>query len=162
MERASGKEGNVEFITIYEISKILSSSLDLRKTVREVLNVLSSHLKMQRGMVSLVQESGELQVVGASGLSDAEISRGRFQIGEGVTGKIMKTGMPIVVPDIAKEPLFLNRTGSRNLQEDKVVSFMGVPVKVGREIIGVISVDREFDGQPTNFGYPDLSVFCAG
>ncbi len=151
MERASGKEGNVEFITIYEISKILSSSLDLRKTVREVLNVLSSHLKMQRGMVSLVQESGELQVVGASGLSDAEISRGRFQIGEGVTGKIMKTGMPIVVPDIAKEPLFLNRTGSRNLQEDKVVSFMGVPVKVGREIIGVISVDREFDGQPTNF-----------
>ena len=149
--RASEKEGNVELITIYEISKILSSSLDLRKTVREVLNVLSSHLKMQRGMVSLVQESGELQVVGASGLSDVEISRGRFQIGEGVTGKIMKSGMPVVVPDVAKEPLFLNRTGSRNLKEERVVSFMGVPVKVGRETIGVISVDRELDGQRPNF-----------
>ena len=149
--KASEKEGNVELVTIYEISKILSSSLDLRRTVREVLNVLSSHLKMQRGMVSLVQESGELQVVGASGLSDVEISRGRFQIGEGVTGKIMKSGMPVVVPDIAKEPLFLNRTGSRNLEEDRVVSFIGAPIKVGRETIGVISVDRELDGQRPNF-----------
>lgn len=151
MAKPFEQEGNVELITIYEISKILSSSLDLRRTVREVLNVLSSHLKMKRGMVSLVQESGELQVVGASGLSDVEISRGRFQIGEGVTGKIMKSGMPVVVPDIAKEPLFLNRTGSRNLDEGRVVSFMGAPIKVGREIIGVISVDRELDGQRPNF-----------
>ncbi len=149
--KESAMEGNVELVTIYEISKILSSSLDLHKTIREVLNVLSSHLKMSRGMVSLVQESGELQVVGASGLSEEEIRRGRFQIGEGVTGKIMKTGLSAVVPDVAKEPLFLNRTGSRNLEKDSVVSFIGVPIKVGRDTIGVISVDRELDGQPQNF-----------
>lgn len=150
--RVPGKESNIELITIYEISKILSSSLDLNKTIREVLNILSSHLKMRRGMVSLVQEdSGDLQVVGASGLSEDEIRRGRFRIGEGVTGKIMKSGMPVVVPDIAKEPLFLNRTGSRNLEDEGVVSFIGVPIKVGRETIGVISVDRELDGQRPNF-----------
>ncbi len=144
-------ENNVELITIYEISKILSSSLDLHKTVREVLNVLSSHLKMKRGMVSLVQDTGELQVVGASGLSEEEMRRGRFRIGEGVTGKIMKSEMPVVVPDIAKEPLFLNRTGSRNLNDEKVVSFIGVPIKVGRETVGVISADRELEEQRPNF-----------
>ena len=145
------EQENIELITIYEISKILSSSLDLHKTIREVLNVLSSHLKMRRGMVSLVQETGDLQVVGASGMSDEEIRRGRFRIGEGVTGKIMKSGMPVVIPDIAKEPLFLNRTGSRDLAQDQVISFIGVPIKVGRETIGVISIDREQVGQRPNF-----------
>ena len=146
------KEGNLELITIYEISKILASSLVLPVTIREVLNVLSSHLKMRRGMVSLMHEAGDLHVVGASGLSTEEIKLGRFKIGEGITGKIMKSGMPIVVPDIAKEPLFLNRTGSRNLLKDGLpLAFVGVPIKVGRETIGVISIDRETDAYSSSF-----------
>ena len=108
-------DSNLELGAIYEISKILSSSLDLRLTLREVLSVLSSHLKMRRGMASLVQDTGELHVVSASGLSEEEVERGRYRRGEGITGRIMKSGSPMVIPDVAKEPLFLNRTGSRRL-----------------------------------------------
>ncbi|MEJ2552446.1 MAG: nif-specific transcriptional activator NifA [Gammaproteobacteria bacterium] len=144
-------DSNLELGAIYEISKILSSSLDLRLTLREVLSVLSSHLKMRRGMASLVQESGELHVVSASGLSEEEVERGRYRRGEGITGRIMKSGSPMVIPDVAKEPLFLNRTGSRRLVAGQVVAFIGVPIKVGRETIGVLSVDRELDGEPGNF-----------
>lgn len=144
-------ESHVELSAIYEISKILSSSLDLRETLREVLGVLSSHLNMRRGMASLVQESGELHVVSASGLSNEEIERGRYQRGEGIIGRIMKSGVPMVIPDVVKEPLFLNRTGSRRLVEGEVVSFIGVPIKVGRETIGVLSIDRDSDGEHGNF-----------
>jgi Nif-specific regulatory protein len=146
-----GREAGMELATIYEISKILSSSLDLNKTAREVLGVLSSHLKMQRGMVSLVQPSGELHVVEATGMSAEAAQRGKFRKGEGITGKILETGTPIVVPDVAKEPLFLNRTGSRSLAAGRVVAFIGVPIKVGRQTVGVLSVDREVDGKPINF-----------
>lgn len=142
---------DIELIAIYEISKILSSSLDLYKAVREVVNVLSLHLKMQRAMISLVQESGELHVVGASGMSREEIERGRFQAGEGISGRILKNGMPIVVPDITKEPLFLNRTGSRNMHRDPPVAFVGVPIKAGPDTVGVLSVDRELNAGATNF-----------
>ena len=144
-------ETGIELTTIYEISKILSSSLDLNKTAREVLGVLSSHLKMRRGMVSLVQPSGDLHVVEATGMSAEAASRGRFRKGEGITGKILETGVPMVIPDVANEPLFLNRTGSRSLAEGRVVAFIGVPIKVGRESVGVLSVDREMDGEPGNF-----------
>ena len=144
-------DSNLELGAIYEISKILSSSLDLRLTLREVLSVLSSHLKMRRGMASLVQDTGELHVVSASGLSEEEVERGRYRRGEGITGRIMKSGSPMVIPDVAKEPLFLNRTGSRRLVAGQVVAFIGVPIKVGRETIGVLSVDRELDGEPRNF-----------
>jgi len=151
MKKLMKHESPLELGAIYEISKILSSSLDLRVTLRELLGVLSSYLNMRRGMVSLVQDSGDLQVVGASGLSTDEIERGRYQLGEGITGRIMKTGLPMVVPDIAKEPLFLNRTGARRLAAGQVVSFIGVPIKVGRDTIGVLSVDREPGGGTGNF-----------
>lgn len=151
MGESTGYETGMELTTIYEISKILSSSLDLNKTARDVLGVLSSHLKMRRGMVSLVQPSGDLHVVEATGMSAEAARRGRFRKGEGITGKILGTGMPMVVPDVAKEPLFLNRTESRSLAEGRVVAFIGVPIKVGRETVGVLSVDREMDGEPGNF-----------
>ncbi len=146
-----GQEASVELATIYEISKILSSSLDLNKTAREVLGVLSSHLKMRRGMVSLVQPNGDLHVVEATGMSSEAARSGRFRKGEGITGKILETGVPMVVPDVAKEPLFLNRTGSRSMAEGRVVAFIGVPIKVGRETVGVLSVDREVENAPFNF-----------
>jgi Nif-specific regulatory protein len=145
------KQGNLELFAIYEISKILSSSLDLPKTLREVLNVLSSYLKMHRGTVSLVHDADELHVIGASGLSDEAVRRGRYRAGEGVTGRILKTGMPMVVPDIAKEPLFLNRTGARDLSDDQKTAFVGVPIKIGRKTIGVLSVDRDVSRQSPNF-----------
>ncbi len=135
----------VQLVTIYEISKILGSSLDLHKTLRGVLNLLSSHLHMQRSMVSLVEEDGGLQVVAAVGLTPEEIRRGRFLIGEGVTGRILQSCMPAVIPDVSKEPLFLNRTGSRKAEAGEV-AFIGVPIKVGRRCIGVLGMDRETGG----------------
>ncbi len=132
---------SLRLTTIYEISKILSSSLDLHKTLRAVLNILDSHLAMHRSMASLLQD-GELRVIAASGLSNEAIERGRFLIGEGVTGRILQTGVPAVIPDVSQEPLFLNRTGARDLK-GKRIAFIAVPIKVGHETIGVLSVDRE-------------------
>ncbi|HUW28145.1 MAG TPA: nif-specific transcriptional activator NifA [Sulfuriferula sp.] len=151
MGALTGHQAGIELTTIYEISKILSSSLDLNKTAREVLGMLSSHLRMRRGMVSLVQPSGDLHVVEATGMSAEAARRGRFRRGEGITGKILATGVPMVVPNVAKEPLFLNRTESRSMAEGRVVAFIGVPIKVGRETVGVLSVDREMDDEPGNF-----------
>jgi len=134
---------NVALVTIYEIGKILSSSLELHKTLRQVLNVIAAHLDMHRGMVCLIQDSGQLAVIAASGLSAAEIELGKFKVGEGVTGRIFQNGIPAVIPDVANEPLFLNRTGSNKRLEGSSISFLGVPIKVGRESIGVLSFERE-------------------
>ncbi len=147
-------KNNVQLVTVYEVSKILSSSLDLDKTLRGVLNVLSNHLQMRRGMVALVQDDGHLQVIAAIGMKHEEIVLGRFKPGEGVMGTILKTGVPAVVPDIAKEALFLNRTGARPNGSNTVVSFIGAPIKVGRECIGVLTFDRENEHMEAgrNFG----------
>ena len=140
-------KNNIQLVTVYEVSKILNSSLDLHKTMRSVLNVLSSHLQMLRGMVALVEESGDLQVIAATGMEQDNIAQGRFKRGEGVMGSILKSGVPAVIPDISKEALFLNRTGSRKTKSKAIISFIGVPIKVGRECIGVLSFDRENENE---------------
>ena len=151
MAKALDRSKNLELNTIYEAGKILSSSLNLPKTFREVLNLLSVNLDTRRGMISLLQESGELHLVGASGLSEEEFKRGRFQSGEGITGRILQSGLPVVLHDITEEPLFLNRTGSMDEAQDKPIAFIGVPIKSGAETIGVLSIDRVAEGRAGKF-----------
>ena len=151
MGTKGGNDGGLELITIYEISKILSSSLDLAKTLRGVLNLLASHMNIRRGMISLLQDSGELHLVSAFGLSKDEIQRGRYQAGEGVTGRILKLGMPSVIPDITHEPLFLNRTGSLDEDDQETIVFIGVPIKAGGTTLGVLSINRATDKRARSF-----------
>jgi Nif-specific regulatory protein len=146
------KHSNLELTTIYEVSKILSSSLDLNKTLRNVLTVLSTHLQMLRGMVALVEEGGSIQVVAATDLSQVEMKQGRFKPGEGVVGQVVKSGVPAVVQDISQEALFLNRTGARAIESGRVISFIGVPIKAGRDVLGVLSFDRENPDGDGQFG----------
>ncbi len=143
-KRAPHDSTQIELVTIYEISKILSSSFDLQKTLYNVLNVLTNHLRMERSMVSLVHEDGDLHITAGVGMSAEEMKKGQFGEGEGVTGRILKSGMPAVIPDIHKEPLFLSRTGVRNVVSGaNQLSFIGVPIRVGREGIGVLAIERK-------------------
>lgn len=141
----------IALATIYEISKILGSSLELHKTLREVLNVLAAHIQIERSMVCLLKDTGDLHIVAATGLDHKEVERGRFQVGEGVTGRIFQTAMPAVIPDVATEPFFLNRTGAERVLEKQTIAFIGAPIKIGRECVGVISFERENPNQARGF-----------
>ncbi len=151
MGKASEKVGNSDLVSIYEISKILGSSLDLSKTLREVLNFLSSHRDVRRGMISLMHEDGELHLLGAVGLSAEEYERGRYRVGEGVTGRIFQSGVPAVLTDLSREPLYLNRTGSLDHAAAGRIAFVGVPIRAQRENLGVLSIDRVVSDGYTSF-----------
>ncbi|AEH23339.1 transcriptional regulator, NifA, Fis Family [Thermodesulfobacterium geofontis OPF15] len=135
---------NAELTALLEISKILSSSFELEENIYRALKVLSDSLHMTRGTVTLLDpETSELRIAVAYGLTREQIARGKYKIGEGIVGKVVETGSPIVVPDIGKEPLFLNRTRAR-INKDNI-SFLCVPIKINEEILGVLSVDKIFD-----------------
>lgn len=133
----------VELTTLYAVSKLLAGSLDLKQTLHDVLNVLSSYMAMRRCTVSLREEpSGDLVVAAAAGLSREEIARGRFKPGEGILGEILRNEVPMVVPDVTAEPRFLARTGSHVKFDGEVVSFIGVPIKSRGAAVGVLAADR--------------------
>jgi Nif-specific regulatory protein len=140
----------LELSTLYEISKILGSSLDLQQTLTGILRILNSFMGMRKGTILLYDaKTGELSIRLAHGMTPEEIARGKYQVGEGILGKVMQHGLPMVVPDIGQEPEFLDRTRSRD-DLTQPVAFIAVPIKVGGETVGVLSVDRLF-GETISF-----------
>lgn len=143
MHAANLRRKNTELAALLEVSMILNSSFDLEQNLINAMKALSEHLDMRRGTVTLLdRKTGELRIAVAHGLTQEQIARGKYRIGEGIVGKVVESGSPIIVPDIGKEPLFLNRTGAR-IEKDHI-SFLCVPIKIKNEILGVLSADRIF------------------
>ena len=136
-----------EIACLYEITKAIYTTLDLRKALYKVLDLMSEHLGMSRGSIALLnRDTSEIHIEVAHGISISERTKGRYKLGEGITGRVIKTGRPMAVPKIDDEPLFLDRTGARSRIDKSTISFICVPIKEGREVVGALSVDRVFEG----------------
>ncbi|PIQ87380.1 MAG: nif-specific transcriptional activator NifA [Candidatus Omnitrophica bacterium CG11_big_fil_rev_8_21_14_0_20_45_26] len=133
-----------ELSALNEISKAFSSSLDLEKMIGKVMDILHSHFGMERGTLTLLDpETNELVIEVAQGLDPEVEERVRYKIGEGITGKVVASGEPIVIRNIGDEPLFLNKTKARDLSKSNI-SFLCIPIRLGRQTIGALSVDKVF------------------
>ena len=128
---------------LLEVSKVLNSSFDLEKNLSRTMRVLGDFLEMERGSVFLFDQAAkELRIVAAQGLTKEQIARGKYKIGEGIVGRVLEKGAPMVIPNVGEEPLFLNKTGSRFKKGG--ISFLCVPIRFKGESIGVLSADRIF------------------
>ena len=133
--------GKVEELSLlFEISQLLDQSVDLDKVIHPVLQALANRLEMQHAAITLLdRKTGELSIEAAYGYSSSEQARGRYQLGEGITGKVVQSGETQIIPRVGDDDLFLNRTGARKDQDE--LAFICVPIKLGNETIGALSVD---------------------
>ncbi len=149
-----------ELDILEQISQILGDGLELGQVFQRAMALLGERLDFRRAALVLWDEAiGQARIVAAVGLSPEEVKRGRYALGEGITGRVMQTGKAELVTDISKAPDFLNRTGSRPAapgpgsssggssgaaSNATPTSFICVPVKNGKRIVGAISVDEPF------------------
>jgi len=140
----------LELKVLFEISRIVGQALDLDRSLERVLEVLSESMAMKRATLTLLdEETGVLGIRASHGLSAEERRRGVYRTDEGVTGRIFQTAEPFYVPDISKEPLFLNKTQARP-RDKSGIAFVGVPILVQGQTVGVLTVDRLF-GEEISF-----------
>ena len=151
MGTTHSERASIELMTIYQVSKILGGSLDIHKTFREAINVLVSMMGWRRSSVLLSTDEGHLVGLCSVGLSREESQRLQFQVGEGIVGRVFASGMPMVVPDIGREPLFLNRTGAVEQSPGETVAYVAVPIKADRRTLGVLAMDRLVTERSANF-----------
>jgi Nif-specific regulatory protein len=132
------------------MSDALGTALDPGSFFEQTMAVLADELGLIRGTVVLLDRMvNKLRIMAAHGLSAAERARGEYAIGEGITGHVVKTGAPEVIPDIRKDPRFLDRTASRRMDTAHPIAFICTPIKVNGETIGALSVDRPFAVEAT-------------
>jgi Nif-specific regulatory protein len=139
--------GEIELL--YRITEeLLSTEQKLDVVLRAVLSHMAQLGGMQRGMITVLDPSRDLARVDvAHGLSAEQQARGRYQLGEGIIGKVLDRGEPAVIPRIGDEPLFLDRTASRAKLDTSKIAFICVPISHRGEVIGTLSVDRVCGGE---------------
>jgi len=133
--------------TVVEVGQALGSALNLEELFDKLLEILSHRRQMTRGVLALIQpKSNELSIEVAYGMRPDEIAKGRYQSGEGIIGKVFRTGKAYGVQDIANEPDFLGRTGAFQSPEGPL-SFFAIPIFLEGDVVGVLGAGKVFSGQ---------------
>jgi len=140
-----------EVALLSDIARTFAESLDLQQTLRSILKSLDTHLRLQRGTITLLNPDTEtVNIEIAHGLSEKSQRMGIYRMGEGVTGTVVQTGKEIIVPDISKDVRFVHKTGARRPAKGGPIAFFCVPIKLEGKTIGALSVDRR-TGQTNDF-----------
>jgi Nif-specific regulatory protein len=136
---------------LVEINQAVSRNLHLQSSLDATLKILLNGYQIKSGAIFLCDEDGKALEMSASIGYPPDVAQTKYTIGEGLTGRIVNTGKPIIVPQVSKEPMFLNRMSSWNPEKDKELSFIGVPIVLDYKTLGVLIVNlpynpkRDFD-----------------
>jgi Nif-specific regulatory protein len=127
---------------LLELSETMTAATAVSLALNKALQLMAQHLHMMRGAITLISpNTGEIRIEAAYGLKPAEARRGRYVRGEGITGRVIETGRPMYISNVSEEPLFLNRTRSRDLGKEDI-SFICVPIRLNDQVVGALSVDH--------------------
>jgi PAS domain S-box-containing protein len=139
------------------ISLALPQYRDLEDLLDYVSSEIQRVLNVEGALVILLdQETKELFFLGTAYEDRAAERRAkeiRYPADRGISGKVIRTGQPIIVPDTSKEPAFYGLidekvgTQSRNM--------MDVPLRSGERIIGVLCAINKKEG---SFDQADIDL----
>ncbi|MHC4836597.1 MAG: GAF domain-containing protein, partial [Planctomycetota bacterium] len=135
---------NAETRLLYRITKaLLDRQTPLEAALEEVVHHLAEYGFVRTSIAIYDQPTREVRIEASHGLSQDELRRGRYQPGEGIIGQVVEDGEAAVVPAIAEEPQFLDRTGSRAGVDRARTAFICAPIvnPARREVVGTVSVD---------------------
>ncbi len=144
--------------TLQEVHRLLDQTVNVEDAISRVFVLLDERHKLQQCMLSLLDDrTREIRVTVAVGVSGRGREQARYRLGEGITGRVVLSGKPIVVPQVSDEPLYLNRTGAI-ITEREIRAFVCVPVKMqGRTVGSLGALARSQDNLDLN----DTSNFLA-
>ncbi len=111
----------------------------------KITHLIADSMGTEVCSVYLFRDSDTLELCATEGLQAEAVHRTRMRLGEGLVGRVAKTGRVVNTPDAPAEPGFryMPETG-----EERYSSFLGIPIQRLGESLGVLVVQsreaREF------------------
>jgi diguanylate cyclase (GGDEF)-like protein len=129
------------------------SCADPAKTYSSIVSNSQELLQSERASLLVLDESSnELVLKAASGLATDPAKVGPIRVGEGVSGQVIDTGVPVIVTDLRHE----GRTPAPPERKYKTNSFISYPIIIGNRKVGVLNVTDKSGGR--TFDEVDLSL----
>ncbi|MCC7116961.1 MAG: GAF domain-containing protein [Anaerolineales bacterium] len=129
-----------EVQALYKINQGLAASLDPGELIREVITLLQQNFGYYHVQIYLVDpESRELLLQHNSGYLGNKAWNAQYQIpaGEGIPGHVAETGEAFFTNNVEGVVFF-----KRNPLLPETQSEIAVPIKVDREVVGVLDVQN--------------------
>ncbi len=130
------EQRNREVSVLLSVAMAISRSLELDRIIDAALEGLMEPLEIDCGYLQLVEES-KLMLKGHRGCGPGILQKlGQETLGEGLSGQVIMTGQPLIVPDLSVE----GRSSLAFLLRADLYSWAGIPLTVEQEVIGVLGV----------------------
>src|SRR6266545_2793545 len=114
--------------TLLEVSQALLAARDFKAGMVDVLEILGDHHGAVRSTVVLLNDqTGEVAMEASAGAIDSNRPV-RYHLGEGITGDVVQSGRPLVVPQVSHEPRFLKRAAERPELAHQELTYICVPI----------------------------------
>jgi Nif-specific regulatory protein len=144
------------------LGRHLAEKNDMNGALDVLLTFIKEEFGVHRGMVCLLHKtSGKIFVYRSKGLTAAEEARGIYSFGEGITGRVVKTGQPIIIRRVGDEPGFLNRTKTVVKPDDLEMSFVCAPIARGAKVLGSLSSEGWFPDEASLKRHADILCVIA-
>jgi signal transduction histidine kinase len=128
-----------EATALYEIGQEISAQVNLEPTLELIVKRARALLKSDISMLALREDQSDEFVVRAqTGEGSAAVAGTRIRQGEGLGGRVVASGQPLVVGDYIGE--YPDSPFLQIIKQTSMRSFLAVPLKSENELIGVLYV----------------------
>jgi len=121
-----------------QTSDVISQSLELKEVLKSSISDVMGVIKVDAALAFLVDErAAKLDLVAYRGVSE-NFARNvdRLEIGEGLNGRVARTGEPMLVRDASTDP----RLTRMVVREEGIKSMLIVPLRSKGKIMGTLCV----------------------
>jgi signal transduction histidine kinase len=132
------KEGRFE--ALYNISRLLGSSLDLQVVLDQIMDAIIQLTGAERGFLMLRDDDGGLTVKVARNFDQQTLDSDKFKFSRTIVNQVLDTGEPIVTTNATEDPRFSQQA---SIVAQALRSIMSTPLRVRGNIIGVAYVDNK-------------------
>ena len=140
--------------TMEEISKTISSTLDINKVLDMIVKKIPLIMKTKAATIRLLDPSGrKLELAAASGLSEKYLNRGPVDAEESISFAL--EGKPLAIYDVTTDSRIVYRDEAK---EEGIKSMLVVPIVVRNKIIGIM---RLLTDEYRNFSQDEIDFTVA-
>ncbi len=145
-------------VPLYDLSRAFMGTVELNELLNHIITTTRQETKAE--VVSLMlfdDDHRELRVAAASGLSDEVIEQQKHALGNGIAGRVAKTGEPIMINQGSPGDPGLRDAMGR----PEILSALSLPLRSRGEVIGVLNLSRMRGGEPFAAGDLELATVLA-
>ncbi|MGE5508196.1 MAG: diguanylate cyclase [Chitinophagales bacterium] len=139
-----------DILAIYEFTTVLGSTLHLNEIFNMMVDTIMRVVRYDACYLALLEEDGSFSVKVSRAFTAEQLQQfAKARLGEGITGRVVQTAQPLIVPDLQVQPW------TDAYQSVPYRSLLSLPLVIQGGAIGVLNLfKREVDA----FTQDDLRV----